>query len=117
MPRPQRDKDFTIFSSPDPVVKKKTTQQAAARVRGVAKQDVANTLELLQADQVTMEQIFAEIKSVAFCVNDMNDSVSARLDTIDFALNIKVSVASVESSLLALSNRVTEVEKRMDEVE
>ena len=60
----------------------------------------------------------AEIKSVASRVNDMDESVGTRLDIIDGALSeIKVSVTSVESSLSALSNRVMDLEKHMDEVE
>ena len=65
-----------------------------------------------------MEQILAEIKSVASRVNDMDESVGTRLDIIDGALSeIKVSVTSVESSLSALSNRVMDLEKHMDVVE
>lgn len=37
--------------------------------------------------QATMEQILTEIKSVASQVNDMDESVRARLDTIDGALS------------------------------
>ncbi|KAL7870617.1 hypothetical protein SRHO_G00081140 [Serrasalmus rhombeus] len=117
MPRPQRDKEFPIFSSSGPAVKKKTVQQAASRVPSEVSEAGANTSELTPS-RVTMEQILAEIKSVASQVNDMDDSVGARLDIIDGALSeIKVSVAAVESSLSALSNRVTDLEKRLEEVE
>lgn len=48
----------------------------------------------------------------------MDESVGARLDTIDGALKeIKVSVTSVESCLSALSNRVTDLEKCVEEAE
>ncbi|KAE8287225.1 hypothetical protein D5F01_LYC15194 [Larimichthys crocea] len=88
------------------------------RVPSEANQGDASVSELPLTDEATMEQILAEIKSVASRVNDMDESVGARLDTIDGALHeIKVSVASVESSLSALSPRVTDLEKRVEEVE
>lgn len=75
----------------------------------------ANTSEPMLTGQATMELILAEIKSVASRVNDMDESVGARLDIIDGALSeIKVSVSSVESSLSVLSNRVADLEKRME---
>uniref|UniRef100_A0A671V5R3 L1 transposable element RRM domain-containing protein n=1 Tax=Sparus aurata TaxID=8175 RepID=A0A671V5R3_SPAAU len=120
MPRPQREKDILIFSPSGSAVKKKTVQQVASFVLSEANRGDASTSELMLSDQATMEQIVAEIKSVAsrVSVNDMDESVGARLDIIDGTLTkIKVSVISVESSLSALSNRVTDLEKRMDEVE
>lgn len=100
MPRLQKDKDFPILSSSDPPVKKKT-------------ESVASTSELMLA-----EQILAEVKSVASHVNNIDELIGARLDTTDVALNkIKVSVTSVEGSLLALSNQVTDLEKYMDDFE
>lgn len=67
---------------------------------------------------VTMDQILTEIKSVASRVNNMDESVEARLDTIDSNLDdIKTSIASVELSLSNLSNQTTDLERRMDEAE
>ncbi|KAM7394900.1 hypothetical protein PAMA_006578 [Pampus argenteus] len=118
MPKPQHDKDFPIFSPSGPAAKKKTTRQTALRVLSEANQGDASVSELPLTNQATMEQILTEIKSVASRVNDMDESVGARLDTIDGALHdIKTSVASVESSLSALSARVTGLEKRVEEVE
>ena len=119
MPRKQRGKDYPIFSPSTSSIQKKIAQvQAAARVSSEANQGDANTSELTLTDQTAMEQILAEIKSVASRVNDMDESVGTRLDIIDGALNeIKVSVTSVENSLSALSNRVTDLEKRMEEAE
>lgn len=118
MHRPQRDKDFPIFSSSGSAIKKKTVQQAATCVPIEAKQGDANTWELTLTDQATMEQILAEIKFVASRAKDMEESVGALLDIIDGALSkIKVSVTSVESSLSAQSNQVTDLEKCMDEFE
>ena len=119
MPRKQRGKDYPIFSPSTSSIQKKIAQvQAAARVSSEANQGDANTLALTLTDQTAMEQILAEIKSVASRVNDMDESVGTHLDIIDGALNeIKVSVTSVENSLSALSNRVTDLEKRMEEAE
>lgn len=118
MPRPQRDKDFPIFSPSNSAIKKKSVQQTAPRAQSEAKLCDASTSEPSLADQTTMEQILAEIKSVASRVNGMDESVGARLDVIDGALSeIKVSVTSMESSLSSLSSRVTDLEKRMEEVE
>lgn len=98
MPRQQRDKDFPIFSSLNPAVKKKCAQSEA-------RQSDANTAELSLTDRTTMEQILAKIKAVASRVNDMDESVGARLDFIDSSLSeIKVSVTLVESSLSSLSS-------------
>ena len=83
MPRPQRDKDFPIFSSSGSATKKKTAQQAASRIPSEDKDGDANTSELTLTEQATMEQILAEVKSVASRVNDMDESVGARLDVID----------------------------------
>ena len=119
MPRKQRGKDYPIFSPSTSAIQKKIAEvQAATRVSSEANQGDANTSELTLTDQTAMEQILAEIKSVASRVNDMDESVGARLDVIDVALNeIKVSVTSVESSLSTLSNRVADLEKRMEEAE
>ena len=114
MHRPQWDKGFPIFSSSGSAVKKKTVQQAASCVPSEAKQGDANTSELTLTDQATMEQILAEIKFVASRVSNMGESVGALLDIIDGALS-KIKVTSVESSLLAQSNQVMDVEKCMDE--
>jgi len=96
MPKPQRDKDFPIFSPSGPAAKKKTTRQTVPRVPSEANQGDANVSELTLTDQATMEQILAEIKSVASRVNNMDESVGARLDINEIALNeIKVSVTSV----------------------
>ena len=119
MPRKQRGNDYPIFSPSTSAIQKKIAEvQAAARVSSEANQSDANTSELTLTDQTAMEQILAEMKSVASRVNDMDQSVGAHLDIIDGALNeIKVSVTSVESSLSALSNRVTDLEKCMEEAE
>lgn len=79
MPRLQRDKDFPIFSPSGSAVKKKTVQQAASRVLSEANRGDANTSELMLSDQATMEQILAEIKSVAsrVSVNDMDEPAPA----------------------------------------
>lgn len=64
----------------------------------------------------TLEQILAEIKSVASRVDHIDSSVSAFLDLNDGALKEK-KVASVEGCLSALSNLEIELVKRMDEAE
>ncbi|KAE8277494.1 hypothetical protein D5F01_LYC24561 [Larimichthys crocea] len=117
MPKPQRDKDFPIFHHRVLPLRRKPLDKWS-RVSQVRPINDASVSELPLTDEATMEQILAEIKSVASRVNDMDESVGARLDTIDGALHeIKVSVASVESSLSALSPRVTDLEKRVEEVE
>lgn len=116
MPRTRRDKSFSTSAPLASAIKKITSQQAATRVTSETNQGDANTFKL--TDQETMEQILAEIKSVAARVNDMDESVGARLDTINGALKeIKESVTSVEGCLSALANRVTDLEKRVEEAE
>lgn len=116
MPRPQRDKNFLIFSSSGSTSKKKTAQQAAPCGPSEANRDDAHTSEPGLNSQAAVEQVLAEIKCVASRVTDLDESASARLDVIDGALSeIKISVASVEGSLSALSNQVTDLEKRTEE--
>lgn len=55
----------------------------APRVPSEAKQGDANTSELTLTDLATMEQILAEIKSMASQVSDMDESVGTCLDIID----------------------------------
>lgn len=116
MPKTHRDRDFPIFSAPSSATKRKTAQRAASCAASEANCADASSSDL--TSPATMEQILAEIKSVASRVYDMDESVSTRLDVIDGSLSeIKTSVASVEGSLSALSYRVTDLEKRVEEAE
>lgn len=117
MPKSKRDKDFPIFSASGPSTGK--NNQANKSTTGPTAEDQhggTSTSEL--TGMASADQILAEIKSVASRVNNMDDSVEARLDMIDSVLgDIKTSVASVEISLSNLSNRASDLEKRMDEAE
>ena len=119
MPNKQPDKDFSIFSSTGPHTgRRKANQQTATRVASANEDHNDEARAPALTASTTMDQILAEIKSVASRVNDMDDSVGARLDVIDGALSeIKTSVISVESSLSTLASRVTDLEKRMQEAE
>lgn len=112
MPKAEEcDKEFPIFSSMD---KKRSTQQHIRAASG-AELSVASPTEPAPANQATMEQILAEIKSLASWVNGMDESVGSRLDgTLS---EIKISITSVEDSLSSLSNRASQLEKRAEEAE
>lgn len=113
MPRPQRDKDFPIFSSAGQHLSKKKEPSQSASCSTNEEPQVARLAS--NPELTTMEQI---LKSVASRVSEMDTSVGTRLDTIDGALSeIKTSVTTVESTLSTLCNRVTDLEKRMVEAE
>lgn len=83
-----------------------------------AKLSDANTSEPTLAEQVAMEQILDEIKSVVSRVNNFDVMVGARLDILDSSLSeIKTTITAVESTLSAVTNRVTELEKHMEKAE
>lgn len=114
MPKSQRDKEFPIFSSTS---KKRSTQQHT-RAASEAELIAVSPSESASANQATMEQILAEVKSVASRLNGMDESVGARLNGIDGTLSeIKISITSVEESLSSLSNRTSQLEKRAEEAE
>ncbi|KAL0152785.1 hypothetical protein M9458_052510 [Cirrhinus mrigala] len=117
MPKPPRDKDFPIFSSSGPSTgKKKATTRLTACSTDEDKHGEIDSPEATCS--TTMDQILIEIKSVASRVNNMDEAVEARLNTINSTLgDIKTSITSVELSLSNLSNRATDLEKRMDEAE
>lgn len=63
-----------------------------------------------------MEQILAEMKSVASRANNLDVMVGARLDILDGSLNeIKTTITAAESTLSAVTNWVAELEKHMEE--
>lgn len=100
---------------PASAVKKIITQQVATRLPSETKLGDAHTFRLMPTDQVTMEQILAEIKFIAAWENDVDESVGARLDTIDSALKqIKEYVTSVEgcpSAVEEAEERITATEE------
>lgn len=116
MPKPQRDKDFPIFSpAGQPSSKKKELSRSATCPANEESREASNP-EL--SSLATMEQILSEVKSVSSRVGEMDTSVGNRLDAIEGALSeIKTSVTTVESSLSSLCGRVTDLEKRMEETE
>lgn len=120
MPKPQREKEFPIFSpsgSSSGVGKKAVIRSTACSANKDQHEGTSNVASN-PSGMATTDQILAEIKSVASRVNNMDESVETRLDTIDRALgDIKKSVASVELSLSNLSNRTTDLERRVDEAE
>lgn len=75
------------LSSLSSAIKKKTAQQTTSLVLSKAKKGDAYTSAPTLADQATMEQILAEIKSLASRVNNMDESAGARLDIIDTEWN------------------------------
>lgn len=82
MPRMRRNKSSPTSATVASAIKEITSQQATYRARLIK----VNTFKLTLHDQATIEQILAEIKSVAARVSDMDESVGTRLDTIDGAL-------------------------------
>lgn len=91
MPKPPRDKDFPIFSTPGPSTgRKKATTQPTTCSSTEDQHGETSTPEAIGT--VTMDQILTEIKSVALRFNNMDESVETHLDTIDRTLgDIKTS--------------------------
>uniref|UniRef100_A0A3Q2DLE7 L1 transposable element RRM domain-containing protein n=1 Tax=Cyprinodon variegatus TaxID=28743 RepID=A0A3Q2DLE7_CYPVA len=96
MPRPQREKDFPIFSSPGSSTKKKTASKELSQAE-------ANASVSELTSQTTMEQILSDVKLLSSRMKDMDASIGTRLDIINVALgDFKVSA---------------DLEKRMEEAE